>query len=223
MKRPARAAALAFLLALLALLALLIMPARAELERYDTPKFRPPPVKLVFPVVRPRPAASPAAEQQKPAAPKRDPNEARLGAIARLFRHYNKKLTDKQAREYAALTVETAERFGHDPCLIAAIVVTESSARNDVVSRGGDYGLMQVRWRVHQKSIRARHPHIAKAKDMFSPKNNLTVGTEIFSACHKNAGGDVHRALLLYSAGNKGMAAKVLKRYAALKKSAEFS
>jgi soluble lytic murein transglycosylase-like protein len=89
------------------------------------------------------------------------------------------------------------------------VVVTESSARRDAVSKGGDYGLMQVRWRVHQKKIKTKYPHIEEAKDMLNPKDNVLVGTEIFSTYHATANQDVRDALMFYTAGNERMTDKV--------------
>jgi soluble lytic murein transglycosylase-like protein len=146
-------------------------------------------------------------------------NEARRKSIAELLRQYNKKLTDEKAYDYAVLIMQACDKFGQDPFVIAALVVSESSARHDAVSRGGDYGLMQVRWRVHEKKIRNKYPHIAKAKDMLNPKDNLLVGTEIFSVYRATAKHDVRGALMYYSAGNKRMADKVFTLLAQLEKS----
>jgi soluble lytic murein transglycosylase-like protein len=146
-------------------------------------------------------------------------NEARRESIAALFRRYNKKLTDKQAYDYAVLVIQTSDNFSLDPFVIAAMVVNESSARPDAVSRGGDYGLMQVRWRVHQKKIKQKHPHIRKASDMLDPGNNLRVGTEIFATYYATAGMDVRKALMYYTAGNAKMADKVFAVQAQLEKS----
>jgi len=99
------------------------------------------------------------------------------------------------------------------------LVITESSARHDAVSRGGDYGLMQVRWRVHEKKIRNKYPHIEKAKDMFNPKDNMLVGIEIFATYYATAKQDVRGALMYYSGGNKRAADKVFELRSQLEKS----
>ena len=77
------------------------------------------------------------------------------------------------------------------------------------MSRGGDYGLMQVRWRVHERRIRNKYPHIEKARDILNPRDNLLIGIEIFSTYHATAKQDLRGALLFYSAGNRRMADKV--------------
>ena len=203
---------------ILAVLAIFILNAStrafAEPERYDFPELdRKGPVKLVFPSV---PKVADLAAEKIEAHKE---NEARRKSIAALLRRYNKKLTDDEAYDYAVFIIQTCEKFGQDPFVIAALVVTESSARHDVVSRGGDYGLMQVRWRVHEKKIRNKYPHIEKAKDMLNPQNNMLVGIEIFATYHATAKQDVRRALLYYSAGNKRAADKVFTLIAQLEKS----
>jgi soluble lytic murein transglycosylase-like protein len=188
--------------------------AYAEPERYDFPVLdRRKPVKLIFPSM---PKEADFAKT-KEGAPKR--NDAKRKSIASLLRKYNKKLNNQEAYNYAIFIIQASEKFGQNPFVIASMVVTESSARYDAVSKGGDYGLMQVRWRVHGKKIKSKYPHIAKAKDMLNPKNNLLVGTEIFSTYHATAKKDVRQALMYYSAGNKRMAEKVITLASQLEKS----
>ena len=186
-------------------------PARAEPERYDFPKEGP--IKFVKPLM----PVLPDFSVEKTEA--RKVNEARRKSIAALLRQHNKKLSDEEAYNYAIMIMQASDKFGQNPFVIAALVVSESSARSDAVSRGGDYGLMQVRWRVHEKKIRNKYPHIAKANDMLDPKDNLLVGTEIFSIYRASAKQDVRDALMFYSAGNKRMTEKVFTLLAQLEKS----
>ncbi|GHS97072.1 hypothetical protein AGMMS50276_16510 [Synergistales bacterium] len=146
--------------------------------------------------------------EKRHSVPKR--NEAKRKSIAALFKQYNKRLSDAQAQEYAVLIVQIADKFKQNPLLVAAMIVNESSAQRDAVSRGGDYGLMQVRWRVHQKKIRQKYPNIKKANDMFNPKNNIMVGVEILSDCRERADYNTRDAILYYSAGNERLADNVL-------------
>jgi soluble lytic murein transglycosylase-like protein len=187
--------------------------ARAEPERYDFPMFdrKKEPVKLVLPKM---PALSARGEQDI-----RKRNEAKRKSIAALLQQYNKKLGDAQAYDYAVFIMQASEKFGQDPFVIAAMVVNESSARHDAVSRGGDYGLMQVRWRVHQKKIKKKYPHIENAKDILNPRDNVLVGTEIFSTYHATADRDLKNAVMYYSAGNKRLVEKVFAVLSKLEKS----
>lgn len=145
--------------------------------------------------------------------------EARKQSIAALFRQYNKKLDNDKAVDYANFIMQACEQFKQDPFVIAAMIVNESSARHDAISTGGDYGLMQVRWRVHQKKIRKKYPQIEEANDMFDPKYNVLVGTEIFSTYYATAKQDIRGALMYYTAGNVRHADKVMAVLARLEKS----
>ena len=162
----------------------------------------------------PREPVTITAARNKEKAPKkavagqRD-REAELKSIEALLFRYNKRLSPQKARLYAEFIVEAGQQFHQDPFVIAAMIVNESSARHDALSRGGDYGLMQVRWRVHKRNITKKYPHIKQAKDMFDPKYNVLVGTEIFSRCCA-ASADLQSGLLRYSAGNRRLARKIV-------------
>lgn len=187
----------------------------AEPECYEIPvlKEKKEPVNLVSPSM-PTFENAMTAEQD---AQKRI--EAKRKSIAALFQQYNKKLDDGKAHDYADFIMQACDRFNQDPFVIAAMVVNESSARSDAVSKGGDYGLMQVRWRVHQKKIQKQYPHIEEAKDILNPEYNVLVGTEIFSTYRATAKQDVRGALMYYSAGNKRLADKVFAVLSKLEKS----
>ena len=143
-------------------------------------------------------------EKAQPAKERR----AQMKSIAALLAHYNKKLSPEGAERYAGYILHAGEKFRQDPFVIAAMIVNESSARHDAVSRGGDYGLMQVRWRVHKNDITKKYPHIREASDMLDPKDNVMVGTEIFSRYRASAA-DLRGGLLRYSAGNRKLAQKI--------------
>jgi soluble lytic murein transglycosylase-like protein len=191
--------------------------AFAEPERYDFPVFK---QKAAAPAKYAK-YAKYASGEKSPAVRHSDRkrNEAKRKSIAALLRQYNKKLSEEKAYEYAVLIIQTSDKFNQNPFVITAMVVNESSARHDAVSRGGDYGLMQVRWKVHQKTIRKKYPHIAKANDMLNPRNNLLVGVEIFSSYQERADQNLHDALMSYSAGNRRLAQKVFAVFDKLEKS----
>ena len=63
--------------------------------------------------------------------------------ISALFAKYN----PQQAKEIAEIVRNTAEAQSINPNIIAAMIVHESGVRPKVISKGGDYGLMQIRWR----------------------------------------------------------------------------
>ena len=113
-------------------------------------------------------------------------------------------------KELTGIVISAGEKFGIDPKIIAAIIVVESSAKPKAVSKGGDYGLMQIRWNVHKKDIQCRFPSIKAAEDLLDPSVNVQIGTEIF-ARYSSQRNTLRGALLKYSGGNKTMAERVLR------------
>ena len=129
--------------------------------------------------------------------------------IYQLFTKANPKLSAGTAKNYTDIVIEAGKKYNQDPYVIAAMIVHESTVNYKAVSKGGDYGLMQVRWKVHEKAIKKEYPKIRKATDFFDPKTNIFFGTRILSECaakSKNLKG----ALLRYSGGGEKITAKVL-------------
>ncbi|MBQ6664109.1 MAG: transglycosylase SLT domain-containing protein [Synergistaceae bacterium] len=124
--------------------------------------------------------------------------------IDTLFRRY------RASRNLTNIVLEAGQRYGVDSEVIAAIIVVESSAKSKAVSKGGDYGLMQVRWKVHKKDIQRKFPNIKTAEDLLKPYNNIMVGTGIF-ARYQSQKKTLREALIRYSGGNRVMANRVLK------------
>ena len=129
--------------------------------------------------------------------------------IVELFSHYNKSLSQQQAGELANLVLQAGAQFKVDPFIIASIIVRESGARPWVISKGGDYGLMQVRWRVRQNWIRQKYPQVKDTSDLLKPEVNIFIGAEIFAGYYAKRG-TIRSGLLCYSAGNKTLADRVL-------------
>ncbi|MBQ7593113.1 MAG: lytic transglycosylase domain-containing protein [Synergistaceae bacterium] len=128
--------------------------------------------------------------------------------IVELFTRVNPKLSAKTAQNYADIILQAGEKFKIEPYVIAAMIVHESTVNNKAVSKGGDYGLMQIRYKVHSKAIKQRFPKVKRASDMFDARINIFFGCEIFSECYAKTK-NVYDALKRYSAGNKKLADKV--------------
>ena len=135
--------------------------------------------------------------------------DTKAGNIANLFTRVNPSLNAKKAQEYASIVIQAGEKYKIDSYAIAALIVHESTVNNKAVSKGGDYGLMQVRWKVHEKAIKKRFPKVKKASDMFDAKVNILYGTEILADCMKKAGGSLNGGILRYSGGNEKLVNKV--------------
>jgi soluble lytic murein transglycosylase-like protein len=117
--------------------------------------------------------------------------------IARFLRERNGSLSGQTAERYAKLITDAAKDFGVDPVLVAAIVVKESTAKANT-SAHGCYGLMQIKWSAHRKSIARAFPHIKTLKDLMVPENNIRVGTYFLANHIRRYNGDIDRALDRY-------------------------
>ena len=129
--------------------------------------------------------------------------------IYQLFTKANPKLSAATAKNYADIVIQAGKKYKQDPYVIAAMIVHESTVNYKAVSKGGDYGLMQVRWRIHEKAIKKEYPKVRKAADFFDPKTNIFFGTRILSECAAKSK-NLHGALLRYSGGGEKITLKVL-------------
>ena len=129
--------------------------------------------------------------------------------ICQIFTKHNPKLSEGSAKKYADIAIEAGKKYKQDPYVIAAIIVHESTVNYKAISKGGDYGLMQVRWKVHEKAIKKEYPKIRKAADFLDPKTNIFFGTRILSECAAKSN-NLRGALLRYSGGGEKVTQKVL-------------
>lgn len=118
--------------------------------------------------------------------------------IAKTFKRVNPRLEDYAASKFSQYVMEAASEFQIDPFLIASILIKESTVKYKARSHMGAYGLMQINWRVHKNNIRQAFSEIDSLSDLIQPRNNIFVGTYIFSCYLDSSNGDVKGALARY-------------------------
>ncbi|MBQ7733243.1 MAG: transglycosylase SLT domain-containing protein [Synergistaceae bacterium] len=128
--------------------------------------------------------------------------------ISELFMSANPSLSAKIANSYAGLVLEAAKKFKQDPYAIAAIIVHESTVNNKAVSKGGDYGLMQIHWSAHSSTVKRRFK-IKNGTGLFDPRINIFYGTEIFASCMAKSK-SLREGFMRYSSGSERLTAKAL-------------
>ncbi len=143
--------------------------------------------------------------------------DSRVKNITDLFTRTNPALQEKRAARFAEIVIEAAKKFNIDPYVIAAIIVHESTVNANAVSKGGDYGLMQIHWKAHYKTLQQRF-NIKSSKGLFDARINIFFGTEIFADCVKKSSTDEWGALMRYSSGSRKLATKVLATVQELRK-----
>jgi soluble lytic murein transglycosylase len=135
--------------------------------------------------------------------------------------------------EVAQLTqviYDESKRYGYDPLLILAVILTESSFRKGQVSTKGAQGLMQVRPSTGYELSRRRGIHWKGELSLFEPAFNVQLGTlYLFELILKF--GDVKKAIVAYNLGENALKlrlkegrrlptfylSKVMKKYKELK------
>lgn len=148
--------------------------------------------------------------RKKPAKTSTTSNTQTAKNIVSLFTEKNPKLSKSTAENYASIILEAAKKYNQDPYIIAAIIVHESTVNNKAVSKGGDYGLMQIRWKVHAPDIKKEYPKVKNASGLFDARTNIFYGTKIFASGMAKVNNDVRKGILRYSAGNSKLADKVI-------------
>lgn len=123
--------------------------------------------------------------------------------IARLFLRYNNKIGLKHALFLSRIVHREGDKHNLHPYVIAAVIVRESGVRSRVVSKTGDYGLMQIHLNAHRKKIKS-------VEDLFNPEINIALGSRILADCIRHSK-TLRGALIRYSGGNKTMAERVLR------------
>ncbi len=103
----------------------------------------------------------------------------------------------QHADELAAIIVEEAARADVDPMLVAAIIARESRFTVRARSRGGDYGLMQVR----RSGAARRHRHLTDAQ-LMQPRRNIRLGVEHLALVRSMCGPDTATVLDAYASGH---------------------
>ena len=144
--------------------------------------------------------------------------EVKQQVVAKTFKSVNPSLDDGAALKFAQYVMEAGDYFGVDPFLIASIIIKESHVKYKAKSKRAAYGLMQVNWKVHRNNISNTFSDIRTLSDLIQPKNNILVGTYIFSCYFKSSGGNVSKALSRYlGASGRKYIASVMKYHGEMK------
>ena len=89
-----------------------------------------------------------------------------------------------------------ADNYHIDFYLLMAIMWKESRYTPDVVSRGGDYGLMQINKRNHEWLTET-----LGLDDITDPKQNIEAGAYVLWMLYEKYDGNTHMALMSYNMG----------------------
>jgi soluble lytic murein transglycosylase-like protein len=159
----------------------------------------------------PAPAAplpAPAAPLPAPAAPALcyPPATHPLPPFSDRQLEYVRQFADDATATAVLMAVHrvSAER-GLDPRVVLAIIKPESTFDPKARSRGGDFGLMQIRVRYHHDRIQR-----LGVTDILDIESNIRVGADIVVEYRRHAKGNLLKALTRYTGGSRERARRIL-------------
>jgi len=142
---------------------------------------------------------------------------------------------DREVAQLTRVIYDESKKYGYDPLLILALILTESSFRKGQISEMGALGLMQVKPSVGYELCRRRGINWKGELSLFEPAFNIKLGTlYLFELILKFK--DVKKAIIAYNLGENALKlrlkegrkaptyflSKVLKKYRELKRKYEY-
>ncbi len=107
---------------------------------------------------------------------------------------------DKEVGQLANTIYDESKKYGYDPRLLMAVILTESSFRKGQTSQVGAKGLMQIKVRTGADVASRRGLNWKGDKALFNPAFNVKVGSlYLFELILKFR--DVKKALIAYNLG----------------------
>jgi soluble lytic murein transglycosylase len=112
--------------------------------------------------------------------------------------------SDPEVAQLTQVIYEESKRYGYDPLLILALILTESSFRKGQISSMGAQGLMQVKPSVGYDLSRRRGIQWKGELSLFEPAFNVQLGTlYLFELVLKFK--DVKKAIVAYNVGENAL------------------
>ena len=111
---------------------------------------------------------------------------------------------DEEVAQLTQVVYSESKKYGYDPLLILALILTESSLRKGQVSTMGAQGLMQVKPSVGYALSRRRGINWRGELSLFEPAFNIQLGTlYLFELILKFK--DVKKAIIAYNLGENAL------------------
>jgi len=150
--------------------------------------------------------------------------------ILNIIEEFQVGFKDQEVAELTQVIYHESKKYGYDPLLILALILTESSLRKGQVSEMGAVGLMQVKPSVGHALCQRRGLSWEGKLSLFEPAFNVQLGSlYLFELILKFK--DVKKAIIAYNLGENALKlrlkegqrlptyylSKVLKKYKELK------
>jgi soluble lytic murein transglycosylase len=124
--------------------------------------------------------------------------------ILKIIEDFQVGFKDQEVRELTRVLYDESKKYGYDPLLILALILTESQFRKGQISEMGALGLMQMKPSIGYDLCQRRGLFWKGELSLFEPAYNIQLGTlYLFELILKFK--DVKKALIAYNIGENAL------------------
>ena len=120
--------------------------------------------------------------------------------IAQQIAQYETGLKTSYIDDLPELIIHESKKYGHDPLLLTAVIITESSFNNWARSNRGAHGLMQIRLATGRELAAEVRVQWQGTLSLYDPETNITLGAYYLNKLFLRFG-DLGLALEAYNHG----------------------
>ena len=120
--------------------------------------------------------------------------------IAQQIAQYETGLKTSYIDDLPELIIHESKKYGHDPLLLTAVIITESSFNNSARSNRGALGLMQIRPATGKELAAEVRLQWQGTPSLYDPETNITLGAYYLNKLFLRFG-DLGLALEAYNHG----------------------
>jgi soluble lytic murein transglycosylase len=124
--------------------------------------------------------------------------------ILKIIEDFQVGFKDDEVRELTCVLYDESKKYGYDPLLILALILTESQFRKGQISEMGALGLMQMKPSIGYDLCQRRGLSWKGELSLFEPAYNIQLGTlYLFELILKFK--DVKKAIIAYNVGENAL------------------
>ena len=132
--------------------------------------------------------------------------------IAQQIALYETGLQTSYIDDLPELIIHESKKYGYDPLLLTAVIITESSFNNWARSNRGAHGLMQIRPATGRELAAEVHVQWQGTPSLYDPETNITLGAYYLNKLFLRFG-DLGLALEAYNHGPSRLKGYLKKGY----------
>ena len=132
--------------------------------------------------------------------------------IAQQISRYKTRFETNRINNLSELIVHEGKKYGHDPLLLTAVIITESSFNNWARSNRGALGLMQIRPATGKELATEVSIQWHGTSSLYNPETNIALGAYYLNKLYLHFG-DLGLALEAYNHGPSRLKGYLKKGY----------